>query len=57
MMKAWKSGLAAGLLLVWLPAASLAQATDPVTGFARDPVPVAAWPSGKKVAVSFALFV
>jgi allantoinase len=31
--------------------------TDPVTGFARAPVHVAAWPGGKKVAVSFALFV
>ena len=30
---------------------------DPVTGFAREPVHVAAWPGGKKVAVSFALFV
>ena len=57
MIKAWKSGVVAGLLLVQLPAASLAQGIDPVTGFPRDPVPVAAWPSGKKVAVSFALFV
>jgi peptidoglycan/xylan/chitin deacetylase (PgdA/CDA1 family) len=31
--------------------------TDPVTGFVRDPVHVAAWPGGRKVAVSFALFV
>ena len=38
--------------------ASSAQEThDPVTGFAREPVHVAAWPGGKKVAVSFALFV
>ena len=57
MMKAWKSGLVAGLLLVQLPAAGLAQGIDPVTGFPRDPVPVAAWPAAKKVAVSFALFV
>ena len=33
------------------------EATDPVTGFAREPVHVASWPGGKKVAVSFALFV
>jgi allantoinase len=26
-------------------------------GFARDPIPVAAWPGGKKVAVAFVLFV
>ena len=31
--------------------------TDTVTGFPRDPIHVAAWPAGKKVAVSFALFV
>src|SRR5262249_43039728 len=37
---------------------SAAQETrDPVTGFAREPIHVAAWPGGKKVAVSFALFV
>jgi allantoinase len=41
-----------------LPAASQAQQSiDRVTGFAREPVHVAAWPGGKKVAVSFALFV
>ena len=40
------------------PAPSVAQdATDPVTGFPREPVHVAAWPGGKKVAVSFAFFV
>jgi allantoinase len=38
-------------------AASAQDVTDPVTGFARTPVHVAAWPGGKKVAVSFALFV
>ena len=32
-------------------------AIDRVTGFARDPVHVTAWPTGRKVAVSFALFV
>src|SRR6202045_5062419 len=31
--------------------------TDWVTKFPRDPVHVTAWPGGKKVAVSFALFV
>jgi peptidoglycan/xylan/chitin deacetylase (PgdA/CDA1 family) len=39
------------------PAATAQETTDPVTGFARDPVHVASWPGGKKVAVSFALFV
>ena len=40
------------------PRASVAQdATDPVTGFPREPIHVAAWPGGKKVAVSFAFFV
>jgi peptidoglycan/xylan/chitin deacetylase (PgdA/CDA1 family) len=38
-------------------AASAQDVTDPVTGFKRTPVHVAAWPGGKKVAVSFALFV
>jgi allantoinase len=59
--KAWKPGLAAGLMLslaVHLSAAAFAQdGIDRVTGFPRDPVHVAAWPAGKKVAVSFALFV
>jgi peptidoglycan/xylan/chitin deacetylase (PgdA/CDA1 family) len=46
------------LLTVLLSAVATAQpVTDPVTGFAREPVHVAAWPGGKKVAVSFALFV
>jgi allantoinase len=44
--------------VVHLPAVGMAQeATDPVTGFTREPIHVAAWPGGKKVAVSFALFV
>src|SRR5262249_24900333 len=43
--------------VVSLPADGMAEATDPVTGFARDLIHVAAWPGGKKVAVSFALFV
>jgi hypothetical protein len=59
--KAHLPGLVAGMALLFavqLPAATSAQdATDPVTGFAREPVHVAAWPGGKKVAVSFALFV
>jgi allantoinase len=38
-------------------AASAQEGTDPVTRFPRDPIHVAAWPGGKKVAVSFALFV
>src|ERR1039458_6491786 len=54
-------GFVAGMALVLaihLPSATFAQdGTDRVTGFARDPVHVAAWPAGRKVAVSFALFV
>jgi len=59
--KARLPGFVAGMVLllsVHLPSVTLAQdATDSVTGFAREPVHVAAWPGGKKVAVSFALFV
>jgi allantoinase len=59
--KARRFGFFAGMLLVLavhLPSAAFAQdGIDRVTGFARDPVHVAAWPGGKKVAVSFALFV
>src|SRR5258707_5171009 len=54
-------GLPAGMVLVLAihsPPATFAQdGIDGVTGFARDPVHVAAWPAGRKVAVSFALFV
>ena len=43
---------------VHLPAVGMAQEmTDPVTGLAREPIHVTAWPGGKRVAVSFALFV
>jgi allantoinase len=56
-----KAGFAASLVLlvaVQFPSAVLAQdGIDRVTGFAREPVHVAAWPGGRKVAVSFALFV
>jgi allantoinase len=46
------------LLAVHLATAALAQdGTDGVTKFPRDPVHVVAWPGGKKVAVSFTLFV
>ncbi|TMK10699.1 MAG: polysaccharide deacetylase [Alphaproteobacteria bacterium] len=59
--KAPRFGFLAGMLLVLaihLPSATFAQdGIDGVTGFARDPVHVAAWPGGRKVAVSFALFV
>ena len=59
--KARQLGFAAGMALVLailLPSAAFAQdGIDRVTGFARDPVHVAAWPAGRKVAVSFALFV
>src|SRR5262249_26099853 len=46
------------LLVAFLPLPVAAQdAIDGVTGFPRQPLHVAAWPGGKKVAVSFALFV
>jgi hypothetical protein len=46
----------AALFFAPLPAAAQ-ETTDPVTGFAREAINVASWPDGKKVAVSFALFV
>ena len=50
--------LLAGAAAAQLPAVALAQDnTEWVTGFAREPIRVAAWPAGRKVAVSFALFV
>jgi peptidoglycan/xylan/chitin deacetylase (PgdA/CDA1 family) len=55
-----KAGLVALALslAVQLPAASFAQdGIDRITGFPREGIPVAAWPGGRKVAVSFALFV
>jgi allantoinase len=59
--KAGGAGFVSGLVLLFAvacPAAALAQdSTDPVTGLPRDPVHVVTWPAGKKVAVSFALFV
>jgi allantoinase len=46
------------LLIAHLASATLAQdGTDPVTKLRREPIHVVAWPGGKKVAVSFALFV
>ena len=46
------------LIAAQLPSAASAQnGIDRVTGFPREPVHVAAWPGGRKVAVSFALFV
>jgi allantoinase len=51
-------GATAALLSFHQPSASLAQeSTDWVTAFPRPPVHVAAWPGGRRVAVSFALFV
>src|SRR5262249_3625929 len=51
-------GAGAGLFAVHFPRATSAQdAADWVTAFPRAPVHVAAWPAGRKVAVSFALFV
>jgi hypothetical protein len=58
-LKAWGLGVVAACALsLYLPVASLAQdGNDWVTGWPRTPVHVAAWPTGRKVAVSFALFV
>jgi peptidoglycan/xylan/chitin deacetylase (PgdA/CDA1 family) len=59
--KARESGLVAGLIVllaVYVPFGASAQdGTDSVTGLPRDPMHIGAWPGGKKVAVSFALFV
>src|SRR5882672_6913120 len=57
--KAWGCLLRLALPLdLHHPVGALAQdGTDAVTGFPRAGVPVAAWPAGKKVAVSFAFFV
>jgi hypothetical protein len=49
---------AAAALALFLPAALFAQdGVDWITKFPRTDVHVAVWPGGKKVAVSFALFV
>ena len=46
------------LLGTYLSSPAAAQDTvDGVTGFPRQPLHIAAWPGGRKVAVSFALFV
>ncbi len=46
------------LFAVHFASAALAQeGSDPVTGLRREAIHVTAWPGGKKVAVSFALFV
>jgi allantoinase len=59
--KSWVGVIAVLLCLldaqVFFECAFAQDGTDLVTKFPRDPVHVAAWPSGKKVAVSFALFV
>src|SRR6201988_1872827 len=51
----------AGLVLLFTvhvaSGAAAQDASDPATGLRRDAIHVAAWPGGKKVAVSFALFV
>ena len=60
MRSLWQSCacLIATAALAVLAAAAVAQdGTDWITKFPRAPVHVAAWPGGKKVAVSFALFV
>jgi peptidoglycan/xylan/chitin deacetylase (PgdA/CDA1 family) len=57
----WKSSLAVGILALCAMHPSSAvraeDGVDRVTGFARSPIHVAAWPAARKVAVSFALFV
>ena len=56
----WKPKLfsvMAALFVAHLSAASLAQEPDWITRLPREPIHVAAWPGGKKVAVIFALFV
>jgi allantoinase len=51
-------GAAAVVCASLLPFVTLAQdGADWVSGFPREPVPVATWPADRKVAVSFALFV
>src|SRR6266404_1245314 len=51
-------GAGAGLFAVHFPDATLAQeGADWVTAFPRAPIPVAVWPAGRKVAISFALFI
>ena len=62
MIKAWGRGFIAGFGFLFTAqftsGVTLAQeGTDWTTKFPRDPVHVSAWPGGKKVAVSFALFV
>jgi allantoinase len=44
-------------VLVPVEVACAQDGTDQITKFPRDPVHVAAWPGGKKIAVRFALFV
>ena len=60
-MKLKASGCTVGLMILLgthLSSPAAAQdAVDGVTGFPRQPLHVAAWPSGRKVAVSFTLFV
>src|SRR5215469_1128967 len=60
-MKPKASGCIAGLVILLaahFPSPVAAQdAIDVVTGFPRQPLHIAAWPGGKKVAISFALFV
>ncbi len=57
--KACNAAFVTALVLLFAVArpAAAQDGTDPVTGLPRDPIHVAAWPAGKKVAVSFALFV
>ena len=44
-------------LVAWVNAATAQGAKDWVTGLPREPIHVAAWPGGKKVAVAFVFYV
>src|SRR5258707_10384367 len=51
-------GAGAGLFAVHFPGPTLArEGADWVPAFPRAPIPVAVWPAGRKVAISFALFI
>jgi peptidoglycan/xylan/chitin deacetylase (PgdA/CDA1 family) len=57
-MRQWRAIAAAAAFALLLPGALLAQdGVDWITKFPRTGIHVAAWPGGKRVAVSFALFV
>ena len=60
--RAWRGSTVAALSILFaagvcVEVASAQDDTDLVTKFPRNPIRVAAWPGGKRVAVSFALFI